>query len=124
MTALSIFVLSSFSLNAVHPVKYLFADKIIHFIIYFIFTGTILIATIENLKDKSKNFIVLITFIIAAIYAASDEFHQLFVPNRNCDFYDYLADLIGIIFSLFVYNSWRKLSKTIVNLMLNESNYD
>src|SRR5579884_3126815 len=33
--------------------------------------------------------------LLASLYAASDEFHQLFVPGRNCDPFDWIADTIG-----------------------------
>ncbi|TAN62501.1 VanZ family protein, partial [bacterium] len=34
-------------------------------------------------------------FIIAVIYAASDEFHQSFIPGRNADALDWMADSFG-----------------------------
>ncbi|HTP49858.1 MAG TPA: VanZ family protein [Anaeromyxobacteraceae bacterium] len=32
---------------------------------------------------------------IGSAYGASDEFHQYFVPNRECDVYDWMADTLG-----------------------------
>src|ERR1700733_4225674 len=32
---------------------------------------------------------------IASVYAATDEFHQFFVPQRSADVADWLADVIG-----------------------------
>ena len=37
---------------------------------------------------------------IAAIYAASDEFHQKFVEGRSCEFRDWLIDCAGAIAGL------------------------
>jgi VanZ family protein len=34
-------------------------------------------------------------FVFTSAYAASDEWHQLFVPSRSSDLYDWLADSIG-----------------------------
>ncbi len=34
-------------------------------------------------------------FIIVALFGASDELHQYFVPGRSCDFFDWIADATG-----------------------------
>ena len=51
-----------------------------------------------------------ICFIIGAAYAASDEFHQLFVPGRAGRVTDVLIDSGGVIFGLFIafIVSWMK----------------
>ena len=33
--------------------------------------------------------------LVASIYGASDEFHQLFVAGRACDIRDWIADTVG-----------------------------
>jgi VanZ family protein len=35
--------------------------------------------------------------IFVSLYGASDEFHQYFVPNRDCEFWDWLADFGGAV---------------------------
>jgi UDP-2,3-diacylglucosamine pyrophosphatase LpxH len=37
---------------------------------------------------------------LVALFAASDEWHQHFVPGRSCDIVDWLADLVGAILAL------------------------
>ncbi len=37
----------------------------------------------------------LLALAIASAYGASDEFHQYFVPNRECDVFDWMADTVG-----------------------------
>ncbi len=32
----------------------------------------------------------------------SDEIHQLFVPNRDADVFDFLADFFGALIGLFI----------------------
>jgi VanZ family protein len=32
-----------------------------------------------------------------AVYAASDELHQAFVPGRHCTLYDFMIDLAGVL---------------------------
>jgi VanZ family protein len=38
---------------------------------------------------------IVLAVILASVYAATDEFHQFFVPNRSADVADWLADVIG-----------------------------
>ena len=38
---------------------------------------------------------LLVIIIGVAIFGASDELHQYFVPGRSCDFYDWMADAAG-----------------------------
>jgi VanZ family protein len=33
--------------------------------------------------------------ILASVYAATDEWHQLFVPQRSADVADWAADVVG-----------------------------
>lgn len=44
------------------------------------------------------------TFIISFTFAISDEIHQSFVPGRNSDIYDLVADTLGILSSLLIYH--------------------
>jgi len=37
--------------------------------------------------------------ILSVFYAMSDEIHQAFVPPRQCDYFDFLADSIGVAIS-------------------------
>lgn len=75
-----------------------FNDKLEHLIGYTILS--LLIALALHFQTKfpviSKNFF-LATVLIIAIYAGLDEIHQLFIPNRSCDFFDWLADMLGAI---------------------------
>jgi VanZ family protein len=53
-----------------------------------------------------------VAFIIAAIYAASDEFHQSFVPSRGAQFGDVLFDSTGAalgLIALWLAGRWRKI---------------
>jgi VanZ family protein len=73
------------------------SDKFFHFIEYFVFA--VLIWRAFGLGKfwffNSKQ--ALLTTFIASTYAASDEFHQLFVPGRSASIYDWIADVAGIL---------------------------
>ncbi|HEU4559542.1 MAG TPA: VanZ family protein [Longimicrobium sp.] len=47
---------------------------------------------------------------LGVLYGASDEFHQWFVPGRNSDARDWVADALGVVAGVFLYRSflsWR-----------------
>ena len=44
----------------------------------------------------------LIAWGIATLYAASDEFHQLFVPGRSGEFKDVCIDSVGVIIGVLI----------------------
>jgi len=46
---------------------------------------------------KKKHFRCLAAWGSAALYAASDEFHQHFVPGRSCEFKDVMIDSCGAL---------------------------
>ena len=77
-------------------------DKALHGFGFFCYSISTLIAFKEIFKNKSKNFVILSVIIFFAIFAASDEIHQYFVPGRSCDILDYAADLVGGIFGIFI----------------------
>ncbi len=45
------------------------------------------------------------------VYAASDEWHQMFVPGRYADPLDWLIDLTGAILALALARGWRALRR-------------
>lgn len=47
------------------------------------------------------------TACLCVIFAASDEFHQAFVPNRDASFYDVISDTAGIL-AAHVTQLWRR----------------
>ena len=61
--------------------------------------------------DRTKKWLdrIRVPFIIGAVYAVSDEVHQMFVPGRSCEVKDMMIDssgvLIGVLFGMVV---WRK----------------
>ncbi len=71
-----------------------------HITLYAILALTVFIALYTNKRVLWKT--ALLSFALSALYAASDEFHQLFVPGRGAMFTDVLVDCVGIILSLTV----------------------
>ncbi len=78
-----------------------FSDKVKHFIAYSGFA--FLLALTLHFQDKYKKFARYFFFyalIIVAVYGALDEIHQIFVPNRLCEFWDWVADIAGGLFGV------------------------
>ncbi|MFA7256165.1 MAG: VanZ family protein [Kiritimatiellales bacterium] len=71
------------------------SDKLIHFAEYVIFAFLWGLALWRN---RAPGLPALLIFIISGLlFAVSDEFHQSFVPGRDADVRDFLADAGGII---------------------------
>ncbi len=99
-----IFYLSSQSYFPIIPQDILNQDKIIHLLLYTAYGLSSMFFIFAIIKDK-KNMIKVyfIAILLAVVFAASDEFHQSFVPNRTCDIFDFLTDVIGILFSIYFF---------------------
>tara|TARA_Y100000310_G_scaffold271596_1_gene286145 strand:- start:1535 stop:1939 length:405 start_codon:yes stop_codon:yes gene_type:complete len=99
LIAIIIFYVSSLVFPITPPIGINWKPILYHFYAFLFLAGFLLISIT---KGKNKKLIKL-SIIIALIYAISDEFHQLFVPGRNCGIFDILLDLMGILFATLIY---------------------
>lgn len=79
------------------------SDKVKHLVAYFILAT--LVSLTLHFQEKVRKFkekIVLWTLIIVGTYGILDELHQLFVPGRNCELLDWLADMTGSIIAVMI----------------------
>lgn len=56
---------------------------------------------------------------LTSLYAASDEMHQAFVPNREGRFHDVMIDTVGAalgLFALWLVERWRQRRRAAVSL--------
>lgn len=96
--ALTLFTQSSIPGDKIPDLEFLTHDKLIHFFIYTIFAFAIFRAVrYQQRFPLLAKHSYLTTFIVVALYAASDEVHQYFVPNRSCSLFDWFADCLGAI---------------------------
>ena len=77
---------------------FIFQDKVMHFFAYTIYGYTIQLYLKSLNLAKSKY--IMFTIIIGSLFGFSDEFHQYFIPNRSTEFFDWVADTLGVSFSL------------------------
>lgn len=71
------------------------SDKSGHSIGYALLAALLLRALARGRLSGVTWRAALAAVVLATLYGASDEFHQLFVPGRSSDRYDVLADGLG-----------------------------
>ena len=62
-----------------------------------------MIRALHTEKRLSPSAKFLAAFFLSAAYGASDEFHQYFVPGRDCSGFDLLADIAGSAAGIYVF---------------------
>lgn len=83
------------------------SDKIKHFGAFFILSVLLnLTLKVQNKYRLLFNKAALFTVLIVAIYGMIDEIHQIFIPGRFGEFYDWLADFIGAVTGVFLTNKF------------------
>jgi VanZ family protein len=84
-----------------------FSDKILHFGAYGLL-GILFFRAYETLPLKAnKTLLILLSIGSATLYGISDEIHQYFVPFRNADIMDVVANTLGSICGVYFYHLWK-----------------
>ena len=93
-------------------------DKLLHALEYF----GLAVLTARAFQGGSKHGLsrgkIALVVLLAALYAASDEIHQYFVPGRSSDFFDWLADVVGIFIGVGFYARLHSLETHLLNYTL------
>jgi VanZ family protein len=94
--AVVIFISSSIPSTMMPTLKIFDYDKLIHCGIYFLLA----FFTYRALRYQTRfpslaRRALLWTVLLIMVYGASDEFHQYFVPGRQADVFDLMADTTG-----------------------------
>ena len=83
-----------------------YSDKLLHFGAYAVM-GILFYRAYQTLSFRNNiQLLVLLSMISASLYGISDEIHQSFVPERQGSFSDVMADILGGICGVYVYNRW------------------
>ncbi len=93
-----IFIYSSIPQPIPVRIEIPFFDKILHAMEYGVLSYLLIRAFVGSKAKLSKGSIIILAIVLATLYGASDEFHQLFVKNRIADLLDILADFVGATF--------------------------
>lgn len=70
-----------------------FSDKVAHLVLY-----AVLGAALAWGWSRAPRFVPhLLLLAVGALYGLSDEWHQMYVPGRVPDVFDWLADVVGLL---------------------------
>ncbi len=108
--SLLIIYLSSLTNPNIPDFGFLWQDKIIHAGAFFVYGLLLQLFLAKTLRITSRTIYILLFLIIGSFFGASDEFHQYFVPGRSCELLDWFADTIGLLLSLVVIFSIKKIT--------------
>jgi len=109
--AVLIFIASSIPSDVIPPTEFFQMDKLLHAGVFGVFCGLFyrfLVIKAEPMDDRRA---LLVSIFVTALYGASDEFHQFFVPGRAVDFYDWLADVIGAVVCVLIILTVKRLRR-------------
>ncbi len=81
-------------------------DKALHVLEYMVLALLLAFAIGSGPPPRLRRWAPLIALAVAVVYAATDEFHQSFVPGRDADVLDYVADLAGATLGAAVQAAW------------------
>jgi len=109
MWAVLIFISSSVPGDDFPEVDIPMADKIVHFIIFFVFCAL----THRAVKHQARfpffaRHHLLSSVLLTVTYGMIDEAHQLFVPIRDSSLRDLLADALGAFLYVTIVWMWTK----------------
>ena len=102
---LAIFIQSSLPSYENLP-EFKFSDKFLHFSAYAVL-GILFFRAFQTLRIKTNTrLLVLLSVVSASLYGISDEIHQYFVPSREADILDVLANALGAACGVYFYHIW------------------
>ena len=108
--AVLIFVLSAWTsppkVDKVVPM----ADKAVHWTLFCV-QSWLVASALRNGHKLTLQATLGLAILITSAYGALDEYHQRFIPNRTCDFVDWVADTLGATAAAaayYVYESRRR----------------
>jgi VanZ family protein len=91
---LLIFIQSSFPASE-HVPEFDFSDKLLHMGAYAVL-GFLLYRAFSAMDNGATTVrFIAMSIFLTALYGASDEIHQYFVPSRSAELLDFAADAIG-----------------------------
>ncbi len=83
-----------------------FMDKMLHIAAYAVL-AILFYRAYQTLPIRHNlRLLLLLSILSASLYGISDEIHQYFVPFREADIFDGVADIIGAIIGVLVYQTW------------------
>jgi VanZ family protein len=82
-------------------------DKLLHLIEYIPFGILIVFGMTFGSSVNSKKKSAIFSLVLLILYALSDEIHQSFVPGRDANAFDLMADIAGGSIGIFMFFVFR-----------------
>lgn len=82
---------------------YPFMDKLLHFACFALLGALFLRAFNTTPIKQNLKLALILSVFLSSLYGISDEIHQSFVPFRTADPMDVLADILGSIAGVYLY---------------------
>ncbi|TKB76394.1 MAG: VanZ family protein [Nitrospira sp.] len=83
-----------------------YGDKILHAGVY----GGLALLAMRAFRyaagPNGSRYAIGLAVAATALYGVSDELHQVFVPNRHPDVWDWVADTAGATLAIWIWKSW------------------
>jgi len=99
---LLIFIQSSRPVPDIAP-HWPYFDKVLHFTAYALL-GALFLRAFKTTRIKHhRKLIFALSVLFSSLYGISDEIHQSFVPYRTADVMDAMADMLGSIAGVYLY---------------------
>jgi hypothetical protein len=89
-----------------------FIDKVLHFVAYALLGALFLRAFNTTRIKHNLKLLIMLSVILSSLYGISDEIHQSFVPYRTADAMDALADILGSIAGVYLYQKTLSISES------------
>ena len=80
-------------------------DKGLHFVGYALLGALFLRAFKTSRIKNNVKLILIVSVLLSSLYGISDEIHQYFIPYRDADLMDILADTLGSIMGVYIYQA-------------------
>ena len=99
-----IFIQSSYpSIESVPKLPHM--DKVLHFVGYALLGALFLRAFKTSRIKNNLKFMLILSILLSSLYGISDEIHQYLIPYRDADLMDVLADTLGGIMGVYIYQA-------------------
>lgn len=78
-------------------------DKLLHLAAYAILGALFFRAFRVQRFKENINLVIMLSILSSSFYGITDEIHQYYVPSRNADIMDIIADILGSICGVCIY---------------------
>ncbi|MCX6799677.1 MAG: VanZ family protein [Candidatus Falkowbacteria bacterium] len=97
-----VWVVPPSAFNLIHEVRDEWPEILAHMTEYTVLT-TLFAVNLSKFSRLNRQAIILWAILIVFLFSLSDEFHQSFIPGRNCSLFDIVCDSIGILIGTMIY---------------------